>query len=309
MGTLIDKPLSYPAAAPNIRLGLRRSPAYKAVSKVLGLTLNLPRHVALTRLLETAGVLDRRHFYRGMRYRYLRRYYLGGGFAIADRLQVAIEHYEYVGRHFQQGFLTACRRHGLVLWSQTQDELKLNIVLRFPYAYNYDGDLCLSLDVNGESVYVMTFSIAPGEVVRAAESRVLLISAIQGIAGRIEQIRRVTELFNNVAPTHMLLMAAEALSAALGIQAMVGMGQSHMVAPPGEQGRSQFDYDAFWGAMAGNTDSGDFYRMPLPFADKPIELIAAKHRSRARKRRELRDTLRNDIVLQSHDRLSRDCLR
>ena len=69
------------------------------------------------------------------------------------------------------------------------------------------------------------------------------------------------------------------------------------------------DYDAFWGAVAGNTDSGDFYRMPLPFADKPIELIAAKHRSRARKRRELRDTLRNDIVRQSHDRLSRDCLR
>jgi uncharacterized protein VirK/YbjX len=307
MEALTAKPLAY-ATAKRPRLSLRRSPAYKAASKMLGLTLNLPRHIALSRLLEAAGVLNREYFYSGIRYRYLRNYYLGGGFAVADRLQVAIQHYEYVDRHFQPEFLTACRREGHVLWSRSHDDVKLDIALRFPSRFNYDGDLCLSMEMNGASLYCMTFSIAPGEVLRAAEPQVLLIAAIQGLAGRIEEIRRVTEICDNIAPPQLLLMAAEALSAALGIKAMVGIGQGHMPAPTVEQGRGQFDYDAFWSAVAGAAD-GDFYRMPLPFTDKPIESIAAKHRNRARKRRELRDALRHDIALQSHANLARTCLR
>ncbi|USX13072.1 VirK/YbjX family protein [Oxalobacteraceae bacterium OTU3CAMAD1] len=279
-------------------------PARRTLSRALGLTLNLRQHILLSRLLGRAGAFDTKLFYTGIRYRYLRNYYLGGGFCVPGRLRVAINHYKALARHFQPGFLPLAQR-GLHLWRAEYDGLHVGIELRFPYVFNHDGDLCLILRADGDHVYQMTFSIAPGAVVGASECQVLLVSGIQGAPGRIEQIRRVTDTCNNVAPVRMLLMAAEALAAALGICAVIGIGQNHMSTPkPGECEGFSFDYDGFWMAALDATESRDFYHMPLPFPVKPIEAVSAKHRARARQRRAQRDLVRQDIERQLQDNLA-----
>ena len=279
-------------------------PARQTLSRALGLTFNLRQHLLLSRLLGRAGAFDTKLFYNGIRYRYLRSYYLGGGFSVPRRLGVAIHHYKALARHFQPGFLPLAQR-GLRLWNAEYDGLRVSIELRFPYVFNHDGDLCLILRADGEHVYQMTFSIAPGAVAGASEGQVLLVSGIQGAPGKIEQIRRVTDTCNNVAPVRMLLMAAEAFSAALGISAVIGIGQNHMSCPkPGECEGFSFDYDGFWMAALDATESRDFYYMPLPFPIKPIEAVSAKHRARARQRRAQRDIVRQDIEHQLQDNLA-----
>jgi uncharacterized protein VirK/YbjX len=274
------------------------------MSRALGLTLNLRQHLILSRLLGRAGAFDTKLFYTGIRYRYLRSYYLGGGFSVPRRLRVAINHYQALARHFQPGFLSLAQR-GLHLWRGEYDGLQVGIELRFPYVFNHDGDLCLILRADGEHVYQMTFSIAPGVVAGAPEGQVLLVSGIQGTPGKIEQIRRVTDTCHNVAPVRMLLMAAEAFGAALGIRAVIGIGQNHMACPkPGECEGFNFDYDGFWMAALDATESRDFYHMPLPFPVKPIESVSAKHRARARQRRAQRDIVRQDIERQMQDNLA-----
>lgn len=292
-------------AAPPYRGRSRRT-----LARALGLTLNLRQHLVLSRLLAGLGLLDTKVFYAGIRYRYLRSFYLGGGFSTAHRLQVAIHHYQTVARRFQSGFLTLAQRAGHRLWRSVHDELKIDIELRFPYIFNHDGDLCLILRANGDYLYQMTFSIAPGAVVDAPMAQVLLVSGIQGASGKLEDIRRVTAVCNNVVPARLLLMAAETLADALGIEAIVGIGQHHMVgAKAGERAGFTFDYDSFWMAALDVAEPAEFYRMPLPFAAKPIEAVSAKHRARARQRRAQRELIRQDIDHQLRASLAHTCLR
>jgi uncharacterized protein VirK/YbjX len=285
-------------------LSLRVHTARQAVSKAVTITRNLRQHFYLSRLMGELGLLNQQDFYAGIRYRYLRTFYLGAAFSIPERLEVAINHYQNIGRHFRAGFLKTARRTGFGLWRHTHDDTRIDIALRYPYAYNHDGDLCLTLDVNGVNICIVTFSIAPGATVGVPESQVLLVSGIQGIAGKIAEIRHATEVCNNVSPAHMLLFAAETLGAEIGVKTLVGMGQGRV---RGEHA-SRFDYDAFWMPMANAEHASDFYPLALPFADKPLEAIAAKHRSRARKRRELRNVIRSDIAGQTQAVLLKDCL-
>ncbi|WP_158903626.1 DUF535 family protein [Burkholderia sp. L27(2015)] len=280
------------------------------LSKLLLLILNIRSHWALSHAMTLAGLPKEAEFYKSMRFRYLRTYYLGGRFSIAARLAIATHHYITVAKNFKQEFLVASRGHGYKLWNKETEGEVFDIHLRFPYAYNYDGDLCLALGSQGEDAYIVTLSIAPGHIVNSAERRVLLISGIQGIAGKIDTIRKVTEVCNNVSPVHLLIMAAEALADTVGASAIVGIGNRQM---PSDQGpkddRHAFDYDAFWMPMVGKDAPEKTYHMHLPFMDKPIELIPAKHRSRARKRRELRNQIREDIHTQAFFGLRTNCLK
>lgn len=225
----------------------------------------------------------------------------GGGFAVAPRLRIAINHYQTVARHFRPGFLSAVQGNALRMWRGEGEASGVAIELRFPYEFNHDGDLSLIMHADGERLYQLTFSIAPGDVAGVPDRQVLLVAGIQGCSGKIGQIRRVTEACNNVAPVRMLLMAAESFAAALGIGAIVGVGQGHMTRPkPGVDEGFSFDYDAFWMATLDAADSRDFYHMPLPLPAKPIESVPAKHRARARQRRAQREIVRLDIARQSH---------
>jgi uncharacterized protein VirK/YbjX len=283
--------------------------AWLALAKAFNITRNLRQHFQLSQLMAGLGLLNQRDFYPGIRYRYLRKYYLGAGFAIPERLQVAINHYQGMARHFLPDFLRTARRTGYGLWRHTHEDTRFEIALRYPYAYNHDGDLCLSLDVNGANVCIVTFSIAPGALVGVPEPQVMLVSGIQGIAGKIAEIRLATEVCNNVAPALMLLFAAQTLAAEIGIKTLVGMGQGRVRGAQGDAATgAAFDYDAFWMPLLGVEEQSDFYRIALPFTDKPIESIAAKHRSRARKRRELRNIIRHDIETQAQAVLLQDCL-
>lgn len=309
MGALIK--MRRHAAAPWSVSGVSSKPtlAYMALVKAFSITRHLGQHFQLSQLLGQMGLLDQRQYYPGLRYRYLRKYYLGTGFSIRERLQVAINHHHSMARHFRPDCLAIAYRSGHALWRCQLEDLALQVTLRMPYVYNHDGDLCLSLDVNGENVSIMTFSLAPGAVVGIAEPQVLLVSGIQGIAGKIGEVRRATELCNNVAPAHMLLFAASALAAEIGLQTIVGMGQRRVRGTPAAGKESTaFDYDAFWMHTLGEEQPGEFYRMALPYADKPIESVPAKHRSRARKRRELRNIIRHDIESQAHQALLRNCI-
>ncbi|MYN42140.1 DUF535 domain-containing protein [Duganella sp. FT109W] len=289
----------------------RHAPQYGVLSQALDFTMNLRSHFVLSRWLRELGALNSADFYDGVRYRYLRKYYLGGGFNIPHRLRVAINHHQQVAQHFRTGFLTATNRHGgHTLWKQRTGAASLSMALRFPYRYNFDGDLCLTLNVNSTDACILTFSIVPGEVAGVSAAQALLVSSVQGIAGSIDRIRLATEECNNVSPAHLLLMAAETLAMAIGIKVLAGIGQSHMPRMTDTVAQKKlFDYDAFWAPLVGAEAPQHFYHMALPFADKPIEAIPAKHRGRARKRRELRNLIRHDIQAQASAVLARDCLR
>lgn len=261
--------------------------------------------------MAAAGMPKKPALSAGAQYRYLRSAYLGGNFSVRVRLAVCLEHYQSLVHLLKEKFLQTLRLSGQVMWEQISASHVFCIMLRLPYSYNFDGDLCLTFGADGEDIYIVTFTIAPGSAVNSKDSRVLLITGIQGINGKIDVIRTVTETCNNVSPAHSLMAAAEAFALSIGINTLVGIGNNQVKggAENGARSRASFNYDAFWLPLVGEEAPAGFYYLPLPFMNKPIESIPAKHRARARKRREMRDIVRNEIMLQSDRHLMRSCLK
>lgn len=280
---------------------------HKALKLLPQLLLNARSHFTLSDAMTRAGLPRKAEFYKSMRFRYLRKYYLGGGFSVSDRLAVATNHYTVLAQHFRPEFVVQSQSHGYQLWNKENNGDVYAIHLRFPYFYNFDGDLCLTFTCNDVDVCVISLSIAPGHIAGSSARQVVLISGIQGIVGKIDQVRSITENCNNVTPAHMLVMAAEMLATTVGARAVVGLGAGEESKAADE--RCLFDYDAFWMPLLGKEQAQPTYQLELPFVDKPIELIPAKHRGRARKRRELRTQMRESIHAQALASLRSDCLK
>lgn len=273
--------------------------------------LNLPDHLRLQRALAHPAVAVRARTDPEMGYRYLRTSYLGHQFTVRQRLKISVNHFSRLAELFQENFIAQTHIDGLALWQASFEDLSCDIVLRFPEYYNFDGDLCLAFRVDGKDVYVITFSLAPADTVKAGGVQALLISGIQGINGKIELIRKATAYCNEVSPPHLLIAAAEALALALGIKTLVGIGSNRAESREGDaaRGRFAFNYDHFWQPIAGDKTGANLYHIPLPFTDKPIEAVQSKHRSRALRRRESRNKMRGEIIADAGAQLRALCLK
>ncbi|KAF1041987.1 MAG: hypothetical protein GAK35_02966 [Herbaspirillum frisingense] len=243
--------------------------------------------------MRKAGIANVTYYTWKTRYRYLRNSYLRGAFTIKESVQVATAHHLALADRMRPDFLKRASGDGFFLWQhQAEDGRLYRIHLRYPYSYNFDGDLTFCMNCDGADIYIVTVTIAPGKLVGLPARNAILVSSIQGINGKIEHIRAATESCNNVSPPNMLLAAIEAFALKLEIHDMVGIGRRrgrHVRGP-------EFDYSGFWQPLSGHEDEREFYHIPLPFTDKPLESIQAKHRSRARKRRELRNVIRQQII-------------
>ncbi|MBV8622486.1 MAG: DUF535 family protein [Herbaspirillum sp.] len=261
---------------------------------------------ALNTAMCNAGITSVIHYTWKTRYRCLRSSYLRGAFSTRQNLKIATLHYLTLVKHARPDFLKIASNEGFLLWQHRADNgHSYRIHLRYPYFYNFDGDLAFCMDCDGADIYVVSATIAPGELLGLPMQNAMLVAGIQGINGRLDDIRTATEACNNVSPPHMLLAAVEAFSLQLDIRDMVGIASL-----PGRQAQNQgYSYDSFWQPLSGQDRAGFFHHIPLPFSDKPLESIQAKHRSRARKRRELRNAIRQEIIASARQVIADRLLR
>lgn len=264
------------------------------------------RHLRLLRLMRAAGIRARPASPSAASYRYLRVNYLGGGLPLDTCLSIATSHYRHLASLFSAAVLGQARRQGCALWEKTSDDHRLDIILRYPYEYNFDADLCLTMGLDGKDIYILSFSLCHGRLIGAGDDQVLLIASIQGQSGKMAQIRQATAACQDIAPPQLLLAAAEALAQAVGIAKIAGAGAGTADEAMPDRGAAPqrcFDYDMFWRCITGASIGRRWYVMALPFEDKPIVSVAAKHRGRTRTRRAIRDQFRADILQQARARL------
>ena len=67
--------------------------------------------------------------------------------------------------------------------------------------FDKEGELSLSLQVDGKKIFIMSFTIIPGWVVKSEEAEVLLITRLQGILGCRPQIKLVRKSLYEYSPS------------------------------------------------------------------------------------------------------------
>ncbi|HEX7635397.1 MAG TPA: DUF535 family protein [Noviherbaspirillum sp.] len=230
--------------------------------------------------------LTKRHPRLG--YRYVAPY-LARCFDRNTRLDIITNHYRYLSNQVNTNILACIYDENPVIWKECIDGQLFCITLSFPKEHDYEGELRLTFQAASVSLYSVVLTIAPGRSTNLQSGQVLLISAVQGTAGKIDLIRQATKICHGSAPIYLLLAATEAFALSLDIDTIVGMSANQQIARQNKTDcHSFFDYDGFWMDFTEDLTMKDFYPISVPLSEKPLSTIKSNRRSRALRRRYLK---------------------
>lgn len=216
-------------------------------------------------------------------FKYLHGGYLAHGFDSACRLAILTHHYAFLARTFRASFLRKWLTRGLTLWRMPIAAQEARITLGFS-AHDLEGELMLAIWLGEDWIYSASLTLAHGGVAQGSGAPALLISGLQGAAGRLGLIRQATRACVGTAPPYLLLAAVKGIAATLGVERILGVGNGRQLAK--SAGKAIFDYDRFWAALGGVATCDGFYQIPaaLPDAPQPSATPTRKGRRRQLKR-------------------------
>jgi hypothetical protein len=149
-----------------------------------------------------------------------------------------------------------------------------------------EGEWSINLLVDGEIVFVLSFTIVPGWTIKATAPEVVLISRLQGISGRYSQIKLATRTLVDVAPGALLLAALQGIAMALGIGELASVSATDQTLYCKEHDAVfRSAYDEFFAELGIAKNSAGFFLSSVPIAEKPMSLIKQGHKLRTRAKR------------------------
>jgi uncharacterized protein VirK/YbjX len=152
-----------------------------------------------------------------------------------------------------------------------------------------EGDLRLVMKMDEKPIYKISFSIIPcrtaEEICKANDcelsKNLIYVGQVQGYAGAFDLIREATKICHETAPPDMLMAALAGMASALDIQVIAGVGfENNLSTPNISTSHATFDYNDFWGRYHGIKSEQGHHIIGLPFFEKEISLVKAKHRKR-----------------------------
>lgn len=232
--------------------------------------------------------------------------YLATCFRKKQRRQILREHYLYLTNRLSESFFSQIARDKPRLWQEPIGQDTFAIVVSFPGEHHYEGDLLLEFQINGVALYHLSFTIAPGYLVGSATAQATLIARIQGVRGQFATIRHATKTSLDIAPPHILMAAMQGIARALNVTCMAGVrNREQIMANLQPVPKAYFDYDAFWRILSA-IEAKNFWLMPVPLVERPIEQIDVVHRRRTRLKRqfkyEVQETIRSNFIDAFFDR-------
>ena len=217
------------------------------------------------------------------------RNYLANFLSLAERAEFALSHMGVENQAFNDHYKeNVYLKGGLVVWEQTVKDMSFQIQLRMASRIAPEGDLELVMFVDGERLYNYKFSWLDGAKIGKPGTIVPWITTCQGISReRVDRASKFSDAFPNNWPKMFCLAALKGVAAAMQSDVMVGIpGHAQIALKDGDDERFYSSYDTFWLSLNGVMTSRYGYIVPLDTPDKDLAEVTAKHRNRARKRRQ-----------------------
>lgn len=264
---------------------LARSPA-RFVTASWSVLANFSAHRQVCSLLKLAPLAG--HVGTNPRFamKYLALGYLARGLTVRERAACLVHHYRRLHELSTEQFLRQTLKANAILHTVPEGSNRFTLTIGPPANTDLEGEISLNLLVDGEVVFVLSFAIVPGWVVKSQAAEAVLITRLQGYRGAYSQIRLATRCLHNVAPPAILLAALQGVAGALGIGQLAAVSAVRQTSYSEHSAESfKSAYDAFFAELGMARNSAGFYLSPIPIEDKPLALIKKGHRLRTKEKR------------------------
>ncbi len=222
--------------------------------------------------------------------------YLSRALDIRARSAILANHYHYLDGRVKADFIGRICRGKIPLWETEAAGHRYGIALTYPN--NEEGELFLTFTEDDTTIFTLSFTIAPGNVLELADEQVAFIGRLQGVVNQRESIRRATKALQEVAPAALLLDAVRAISTAMDIPGIVGVSAENQICLREKRRSSAASvYDEFWISAGAYRASDLGYYLPTELQEKPLSSIQNKYRSRVKRKRQFRSEAVNQIRL------------
>jgi uncharacterized protein VirK/YbjX len=244
------------------------------------------RHGRIYAVLGHPSYAALRSAYPRTPFKYLERDYLFRGLTLAERADCLLLHHRKLLEKLPDRFLRRLPGRDADLLKFEDELSRYSVTMGLPGLFQDEGELSLNLEVDGERVFVLSFTVIPGRVVQSDATDVLLVTRLQGEPGRSEQIRQATKAMHSVGPPALLLAALQGIAEAWEIREMAGVPARRLRSYE-EQYAAHLTatYDDFFLELGVVQNEAGFFVSPIPLPQKPMREIKAGHKLRTKAKR------------------------
>jgi uncharacterized protein VirK/YbjX len=226
--------------------------------------------------------------------------YLARGLTVRQQAECFIHHYRRLPDVLPEDVLLRVLLEDFILDEIHEGDDHFVVRMGLSRPWDDEGELSLNFEVNGEVVFVLSFTIVPGHIVQSEAPEVMLVSRLQGVKGRYDEIQRATRKLYDIAPPAFLFAALCGVAEAFGVKAMAGITgamkpEFHFY--EGEAPHIEQAYDGFFTELGATKGPTNFYLAPMPPPEKPMTAIKQGHKIRTRNKRAFKRQIAGRIYL------------
>jgi uncharacterized protein VirK/YbjX len=220
--------------------------------------------------------------------------YLARSLTQAERVSCFLYHYRRLYEVLPEEVLRQILRRDVIFYETSKgvNDFALTIGLSKPY-FDQEGELSLNLQVNGKTIFNLSFTVVPGRVTKSKAAETLLITRLQGTPCCNSEIKLATKALSDYSPRGPLLAALQGFAEVFGIGEIEAVSAANLRSyQNGSSTLLRNGYDNFFAKVGMVRTSANFYSSPLPMEGKPLASFKGSARSRARKRRAMRHQIK-----------------
>jgi uncharacterized protein len=236
--------------------------------------------------------------------------YLARNLSVAERKTCFIYHYTRLHSVLQDKILRRILHRSVCIVQICEGESVYRVLAHLSRPWDKEGELTFEFELDGVGIYVISFSIIPGAIVKSEAREVLLISRLQGMKGKYKMIQQATKAMSDVSPVSFLLAALQGFAETFGITEIVGVSalrQSAYCEDCADIFRKA--YDDFFNDLGAVLGPENLFSCPVPLPEKAIQDVKRGHKLRTKEKRafkrEVADTVRRFFQVNSRTKNER----
>src|SRR5262245_14978790 len=138
--------------------------------------------------------------------------YLKTDLSTKDRASILVRHYSLLCSRSHEAFFRNIAQGRIELWREVVGDHCYRILLTFAHNRDAEGDLSLIFCADETDLYVLSFTLGPGDFAGLPDANVMYIDRVQGKSQKLDHIRAATKDCLDISPPALLLAAAEGIA-------------------------------------------------------------------------------------------------